>query len=504
MSFFRRENRPDGLRLALAALLGAVMALGQAPWSLWWLAVPALTFLTLLIAVERRAMQAVWLGWIAGAGYFAASLFWIVEPFFVDAGTYGWMAPFALLFMSFGMALFWALSAGIGALGRGPCPRAVGFAIGLTATDLLRGYIFTGFPWALIGHIWIGTPVAQAAALVGPVGLSALTAFAAALPVLARATPTRIGLAALSVTALGGVWAIGTARLAKPEAPRDPAIQVRLIQPNAAQHLKWRGDMWRIFLDRQMEQTAEPAKEPLDLIVWPETAVPFLLSDSGGFFKALSERSGGVPVVVGIQREEGLRFFNSLAAIDGEARVTAVYDKWHLVPFGEYIPFGDVMARFGITAFAAQQGNGYSPGPGPRILDLGRAGQVLPLICYEAVFPQDLRMKDDRPDWILQITNDSWFGNIAGPYQHLAQAQLRAIEQGLPLLRSANTGVTAVIDAKGRIKNDLALNTQGVLDTAVPPSLAPTLYARTGDIPATILVIAALSGLILVRRRQSD
>jgi apolipoprotein N-acyltransferase len=484
--------------------LGAVIALGQAPWSLWWLALPALMLLTLLTAVEKRAAHAVWLGWIAGAGYFAAGLFWIMEPFFVDAKTYGWMAPFALFFMSFGMALFWALAAGIGAFGCSPGFRALGFALGLTTTDLMRGYVFTGFPWALIGHIWIGTPVAQAAAFVGPVGLSALTVFAAALPVLAQANGRRAGLAALSVVALAGVWIFGTARLAEPDAPRDPAIRVRLIQPNAAQHLKWRGDMWRVFLDRQMEQTAQPAKEPLDLVVWPETAVPFLLSDSRGFFAALAEKSGGVPVAVGIQREEGLRFFNSLAAIDGAARVTAVYDKWHLVPFGEYIPFGDVMAKFGIAAFAAQQGNGYSPGPGPVILELGKAGRVLPLICYEAVFSQDLRVKGDRPDWILQITNDSWFGNIAGPYQHLAQARLRAIEQGLPLLRSANTGVTAVIDAKGRVLDSLPLNTEGILDTVVPPALDPTLYARTGDVPATILAGLSLLGLIALRRRQSD
>ncbi len=460
--------------------------------------------LTLLIATEGRALRAVWLGWIGGAGYFAAGLFWIVEPFFVDAKTYGWMAPFALFFMSFGMALFWALAAGIGALGRGPGTRALGFALGLTATDLLRGYIFTGFPWALVGHVWIGTPVAQAAAYVGPVGLSALTAFAAALPVLAVTNGKRAGLIVLSIAVLAAVWASGATRLAAPETPRDPAIRVRLIQPNAAQALKWLPEFAQVFYDRQMDQTAQPANTPLDLIVWPETAVPFLLSDSGGFFAALADRSGGVPVAFGIQREEGLRFFNSLAAIDSEARVTAVYDKWHLVPFGEYIPFGDLMATFGIAAFAAQQGNGYSPGPGPVVLDLGKAGRVLPLICYEAVFPQDVNGAPLRPDLLVQITNDAWFGTFSGPFQHLAQARLRAIEQGLPLLRSANTGVTAVIDAKGRILDSLPLNTEGVLDTAVPPALTPTLYSRTGDLPATILAGLGLLGLIVLRRRQSD
>ncbi|MDW4550818.1 apolipoprotein N-acyltransferase [Defluviimonas sp. D31] len=499
-----RAARPAIRRLALAAALGAGVATGQAPWDLWWIALPALGALTALIAAEVRGPRLVWLGWIGGAGYFAAGLFWIVEPFQVDAARDAWMAPFALVFMAFGMALFWALAGGVAALGRGPATRAAGFALGLVATDLLRGYVFTGFPWALVGHVWIGTPVMQAAAFVGPVGLSALATFAAALPMLGRRPAARAGLAALAALAIGAVWAGGTVRLAAPEPQRDSPIRVRLIQPNAAQALKWRGDMWRIFLDRQMAQTAAPAAAPLDLVVWPETAVPFLLEDAGGLFSQIAEASGGVPAAVGIQRVEGMRYFNSLAAADGSGEVHAVYDKWHLVPFGEYIPYGDVMAEFGISAFAAREGNGYSPGPGAQVLDLGRAGKVLPLICYEAVFPQDLRAAPERADWVLQVTNDAWFGNVAGPYQHFAQGRLRAVEQGLPLLRAANTGVTAVIDAKGRVLDSLPLNTEGVLDAEVPAALAPTPYARTGDLPAAFLIGIGLLALAATRRRVSD
>ncbi|MCB2136324.1 MAG: apolipoprotein N-acyltransferase [Rhodobacteraceae bacterium] len=500
----RRDARPKVLRLLIAALLGGAVALGQAPWSLWWLALPTLALLTRLIAVEPRLTRAGWLGWAGGTGYFAAGLFWIVEPFLVDVARHAWMAPFALIFMATGMALFWALAGLVAALGRTAGARALGFALGLTATDLLRSYVLTGFPWALAGHIWVGTPVAQAATFAGPIGLTAITAVATALPSVAAGWWGRFGLAGASMAILGGAWTFGAMRLADDLPPRDPAIAVRLIQPNAAQHLKWRGDMWQVFLDRQLSQTAQPAKAPLDLIVWPETAVPFLLERSGGFMSEAVAASSGVPVAFGIQRAEGQRFFNSLAVADGKGRVFAVYDKWHLVPFGEYMPFGDWLADIGITAFAAREGNGYTPGPGPRIMDLGKAGRVLPLICYEAVFPQDLRVGASRADWILQVTNDSWFGNIAGPYQHLAQARLRAIEQGLPLLRSANTGVTAVIDARGNIVESLPLNSEGVIDAAVPPALAPTIYARTGDLPATILVLLALWVLILRRRRQSD
>ena len=196
---FGRDARPSGRRLALAALFGAGVAAGQAPWDLWWIALPALGLLTALIAGEGRATRLVWLGWIGGAGYFAASLFWIVEPFLIDAARHGWMAPFALVLMAFGMALFWALAAGIAALGRGGGMRALGFALGLAAADLLRTYLFTGFPWALIGHVWIGTPVMQAAAVIGPVGLTLITTLAVAVPFMARGLAARAGLEQVEV-----------------------------------------------------------------------------------------------------------------------------------------------------------------------------------------------------------------------------------------------------------------------------------------------------------------
>lgn len=490
--------------LAPAAALGAVAAMGQAPLGFWWLTLPALAVLAELLVRRGTAGQMVWTGWFAGTGYFAASLFWIYEPFQVEADIYGWMAPFAVVLMSGGMALFWALAAAVAALGRGRASRAIGFAVGLTLTDLMRGYVFTGFPWALVGHVWIGTPVMQLAAWIGPVGLSALTMAAAVLPVATKA-PRRRAILAIAAGALVGLgWAAGMARLAGDPAPRDPAIRVRLVQPNARQELKWREDMWRVFLDRQLRYSAPGDGPRPDLIVWPETSVPYLLDRSGAFLEDLSMVAGGIPVAVGIQRNEGSRYFNSLAVIGPGGRATAVYDKWHLVPFGEYIPFGDLLADFGIRAFAAREGYGYSPGPGAQVLSLGAAGKVVPLICYEAVFPQDLNAAPERADWILQITNDAWFGNLAGPYQHLAQARLRAVEQGLPLLRAANTGISAVIDAKGRIVRSLALNGDGVIDAEVPPALARPLYARTGDLPATILLILAVLALSLVRRRERD
>jgi apolipoprotein N-acyltransferase len=485
---------------ALPALGGLMAAAGQAPLGLWPLALAGYALALCQVAGAEGARARVGRAWAAGAGHFAGALFWIVEPFLVEPARDGWMAPFALVLMAGGMALFWALAGALAGLGRTRAGRVAGFALGLASTDLLRSYVLTGFPWALAGHVWIDTPVAQAAAFVGPVGLSLLTVALAGLPVLAASGRGRGAGALVACALLGAVWAGGAVRLAAPETRRAEPVRVRLVQPNATQRLKWEPGMWEVFIGRQMQASAAPAEAPLDLIVWPETAVPYLLDDAGPLIEAALTRSGGVPIALGIQRAEGPRYFNSLAATDASGDIIAVYDKFHLVPFGEYMPFGDLAARFGLSAFAAQAGFGYSAGPGAAVIDLGRAGRVLPLICYEAVFAQGLRAAPERADWILQVTNDGWFGNVSGPYQHLAQARLRAIEQGLPLLRAANTGVTAAFDARGRPLASLPLDTEGWLDIDVPGALAPTPYARAGDGPIALLLLAAILSMGVRRR----
>ena len=294
---------------------------------------------------------------------------------------------------------------------------------------------------------------------------------------------------------------VGAARLSAPELIPPREIAMRLVQPNTAQHLKWREDTAEALLDTLIELIRTPAAVAPDLVILPETAIPWLLNRPGTVLEELADASGGVPIALGVQREEGLRFYNSLAVIDGNGEAFATYDKFHLVPFGEYVPFGDFAARFGVTAFAAQEGNTYSAGSGASVLDLGRLGKVQPLICYEAVFPQDLRAAPDRPDWRLQVTNDGWFGTFSGPYQHFAQSRLRAIEQGLPLVRVANTGVTAVVDAKGRVLAELKLGPRGVLDVKLPPALPATIYALWGDWPVALLLALSLMLLTLVRRR---
>ncbi|WP_372840562.1 apolipoprotein N-acyltransferase [Phaeovulum sp.] len=510
---FGAAARPRWRVLAALAVLGAVSAAGQAPLGWWWLALLGFAGVLVLIGAEGSTRRMAWAGWAAGAGYGIAAMFWIVEPFQVEADRYAWMAPFALGFLALGMGLFWALAAALGgvASGRKSWLRPFALALGFAASDLLRGYIFTGFPWALLGHSFIDTPLGQLAALAGPVGLTLIFTFAAAalaqqfLPAgRGRARVTRAGFTGAAVAVLAGGWAWGAARLAEPEPVPSRDVVVRLVQPNATQALKWQPEYAREFFFRQLDLTAAPATRRPDLIIWPETAVPFLLDDPGAGLEMITEAAAGVPVALGVQRSEGRRYFNSLVLLGADGAIGPLYDKFHLTPFGEYIPFGDTLARFGISAFAAQQGHGYSAGSGAAVLDLGALGRVQPLICYEAVFPQDLRAAPERPDWLMQITNDSWFGTLAGPQQHLVQARLRAIETGLPLARAANTGISAMIDARGRVRAEIALNEVGFLDVALPAALPQTAYARQGDGPILAFIVALMALVATLARLPID
>ena len=234
--------------------------------------------------------------------------------------------------------------------------------------------------------------------------------------------------------------------------------------------------------------------------MWPETSVPWLLEQAYLALDDVARAAGDAPVILGVQRRDGRRYYNSLAVIGPNGDPTAIYDKHHIVPFGEYMPLGELAARFGIHGLAASEGGGYSLGSGPALVDVPGVGLALPLICYEGIFAEEVNAPSKRPRLLVLITNDAWFGDWAGPAQHLAQARLRAIEQGLPLVRAANTGISAMIDPQGRIVADLALNTQGVIDAPLPDARPPTLYSRAGDWPAGLLLLGLLAALVGRRR----
>ncbi len=469
--------------MLLAALAGLITSLGLAPFGLWPLALVALACVFLITRAAQSRRAAAQIGWAAGTGYFALALIWIVEPFLIEPWVNGWMAPFALFFMSAGLALFWGAAAGF-AHGRG----RLAFVGALALAELARASLLTGFPWAMLGYIWSESPMALYAAYIGPHGLT-LLALGTAVSLATR--PARLPRAG-NLPFLAVLAALAAAPLLQKDtsAPTGAAV-VRLIQPNAAQHEKWDPALARFFFERQLAYTraATDTGQRPDLIVWPETAVPWVLENAEQALERISEAAGDVPVVLGIQRVDGWRYYNSLIVLGETGRVETLYDKHHLVPFGEYMPLGDSLAALGITSFAAQAGNGYSAGSGPKLLTLGSLGQFAPLICYEAIFPAYSAALNEGATHLLQITNDAWFGQISGPQQHLSQTRMRAIEQGLPLIRAANTGISAVIDAQGRLLASIPLGQEGFIDVPLPERLPRTLYGTTGDWPALALAL---------------
>jgi apolipoprotein N-acyltransferase len=482
------------VQAGIAAALGAVAALGQAPWNLWPLTLLAFAGLYGCYRAAPGWRRAAWLGLAGGTGYFAVALSWIIEPFLIDVARHGWMAPFALIFSAVGFALFWAGAQGIARwLGGG----ALSWAAMLALSEALRGWLWTGFPWAQPGHVLISTPMLHWASIGGALPLTfAVLIGGAALWHLAlgRRWAGAAGLAALGALYAAAPW------LNEAPMPGADAPIIRLVQPNVPQAEKWDPAHMQDHFDRQMRYTFADA--PPDLIVWPETSVPSLLNNADDILDGIAEAARGAPVVLGVQRAEGGRYFNSLLVLDGQGNRAALYDKHHLVPFGEYVPFGDLLGKLGIRGLAQQGGYGYSPGPGARLIDMGSLGLALPLICYEGVFARDIAAAPGRADFMLLITNDAWFGQVSGPFQHLAQAQLRSAEQGLPMIRAANTGVSAIIDSGGRITAEIPLGQAGYLDAALPPAAAPTPYARTGDWPALgLLALLALVAALLHRSR---
>lgn len=506
-------------RKMLAALLaGATTGLGQAPFSWIILALIGLAAGFMLFQSTNTRRQAAAIGWAFGVGYFALTLSWIVEPFLIDLARHGWMAPFALIGMAAGMALFWGAAFGVAKWldpnldpNFGPnfgqsWGQGIALVVFWTIAEVARTYILTGFPWGLLGYIWLDTGLDQMAAYIGPHGLTLLTLVGVWALLAAFNHRKRLILVPLVVLPFVGMIGFGLAQAALGGATGTSLRPiVRLIQPNAPQKQKWDPEMIPMFFDRNLGFTsATPQVAAPDVIIWPETSVPYLLNNAQGALELISQAAGGIPVVLGIQRRNADVYHNSLVVLGPNGDVIDTYDKSHLVPFGEYVPGGALASALNLKGLAAKEGYGFGAGAGLRLIEIAGLGLAMPLICYEAIFPHEVGGLDVRADWLLQITNDAWFGNLTGPQQHLAQARFRAIEQGLPMVRAANTGISAMIDGRGQITASLPLGVAGFLDVALPAALPETIYARSGDWPILLLLIGAAATLLIKRRRFSS
>jgi apolipoprotein N-acyltransferase len=485
------------LRFACLALLGAIAGLGQAPHDLWFMTILALGGLFWLFPTSADPRQAAFHAWAFGFGYFAFSLRWIIEPFLVDIARHGWMAPFALFLMGAGGALFWALAGWV--VARIKPGSIVLFALLLVSAEILRSLILTGFPWALLGHVWVSTSIAQAAAFGGPHFLTFLVVLAGwAIAVLG--SRNRV----IGLVVLGGLAVLAVVLRPEPIQPSSAELPVvRLVQPNAPQHQKWDPAFRDVFLNRLIRHTGEG--DVPDLVVWPETAIAYLLNYIEDDLSLLSDAARGAPLVFGIQRRDAQsRAFNSLVVMGPGGVIQSIYDKRHLVPFGEYMPGARLLGEMGAPGLARNLGIGFTPGDEPGPVTLPGIGSAVPLICYEGIFAEEITYGEERPRLLLLITNDAWFGKAAGPRQHLAQARLRAIEQGLPMVRVANTGISAMIDGRGRITASLSMGVDGAIDAALPPALKATFYSQWGDSPFIVLLLLLVSLRYWIGPRNND
>ena len=490
--------------------IGAVAAAALPP--VHAIPVLAIAFPALMWQIDgaRRARTAFARGWWFGFGFFVVGLYWIAHALLTDPARYGWMIPFAVG----GLAAYSALFPGLAALiahrfGRPGWSRILVFAAAWSAGEGVRGVLLTGFPWNPLGSVWtVLPPMLQVAAITGVYGLGLITAAVASAPAaLAQTGRGRWAPLICASALLFVVYAGGAARLSGASSAVVPGVVLRLVQPNIAQHHKWQQDLRAAQFAKHLRLSATATPTRPTHIIWAETATPFVVSDNEALRRRMAAvvPAGGYLLTGTVRTNRSdtgrLEVWNSLQAIDRDARISATYDKFHLVPFGEYVPFRSVIGLAKLTAGDTD----FSAGLGPRTLRLDGLPPVGPMICYEAIFPGEVAQRDDRPGWLLNITNDAWFGISSGPYQHFASARIRAVEEGLPLVRVANTGISGVVDAYGRVKARLGLGREGIVDATLPVAISsPTPFARWGNSIAWITLIAVFLGGILGRRSPPE
>ena len=510
-------------RAAIALVAGALSSLAMAPFNAW--PVLFLTFPVMVWLIDgagagrgRGVPAAAMAGWWFGFGYFVPGLYWLGYAFLVDAQTFAWLMPFAVLGLPAYLALFTAAGFALARLiWTRDASRVIALAASLTLSEWLRGHVLTGFPWNAFGYaLTEPLALAQTASLIGLWGLTFLSVAIFASPaVLIDGTsrgrrPWIAPLVALVLLVVMGIF--GGVRLALRPTTNVAKVKLRIMQPNLQQDVRFnyaaKAEVMQKYLtlsDRASGPQSTGVRDA-SILIWPESAFPFFLTREADAMAQIAELlPKGTVLITGSVRAPDVppgtritRAYNSIYVIDHDGSVLSAYDKLHLVPFGEYLPFQDWMEKLGFVQLTKVQG-GFIAGTRRRTMEIPNAPRALPLICYEAVFPGDVASRDDRPGWIVNLTNDGWFGISTGPYQHLQQARLRAIEEGLPLVRAANTGISAVVDPLGRIVARLGLGVEGVLDSSLPSAIAPTIYSRSGDIPVAIMIAASL--IFVVRRR---
>ena len=509
--YLKSAGRIAGLvgwrRRGVAFLAGSLAATALPPTYVLPALLIAFPVMVWLIDSSRSYRQAFADGWWFGFGHFIAGFYWIGNSLLVNAAEFAWLLPFAVLCIPAILAIYIGiigLLVRIAPMGNG---RIIALASVWALAVWLRGWLFTGFPWNAIGCIWSASDATmQFGAIGGMYALSFVSVFVAASPaILGCAVSTTRWQLPIVATLIGLLlWTGGVVRLTFADINSLPYVVLRIVQPNIPQAIKWAPALREQHLATFLRLSTAESLQPISHIIWPETAVPFVISTDHNRRRliATAVKKGGYLMTGAIRTTprgaRPFRVWNSFHVIDRAAKIIATYDKFHLVPFGEYIPF----RQWNNLAKLTTGRTDFSSGSGPQTLSLPNLPPFSPLICYEVIFPDQIIAPDYAPQWLLNVTNDAWFGTSTGPYQHFAMARLRAVEQGMPLVRAANTGISGVVDAFGRVVGRLGLNQQGVIDVALPKALPyKTPFARMGNAP--ILIISVFLFFFVIFHRNT-
>jgi len=493
--------------LGLAFLAGLASALGFAPLGLWPLTIGAFTVLFWLIEGATSLRSALARGWWFGVGQFVLGLNWIATAFTYQAAMPAWLGWIAVVLLSLYLAIYPAVAAGLAWRWRGSSRVALVllFAAAWIVTEWLRATMFTGFAWNPVGVVLIDTGLSWLAVAIGTYGLSAIVALLGGMFWLVSGNMADRKAGAWLILAIFGGAGISWTLAVPPGTPPAPGPAVRIVQPNIGQQDKWNRGYERRNFERFVQLTGPPTGAPR-LLLWPEAATPDYLAFDMAARRRLAALLGPRDLLLlgGVEpifddAGNGIAAYNSVYVLTPDSRLIGRYDKAHLVPYGEYLPMRPILSAIGLSRLAPGDLD-FHDGPGPRTLDLGAFGRAGVQVCYEIIFSGHVVDGANRPDFLFNPSNDAWFG-AWGPPQHLAQARLRAIEEGMPIIRATPTGISAVIDAGGVVEQSLPLGTAGVIDTSLPRVAPPTPFARLGNILPFIFALLLIAAAIAVRRK---
>jgi len=506
-------RRLTGWRRNLTAIAAGIVASLSLPPAdvlpVLWIAFPVLVWLLDGVKTWKGAL---WVGWLFSFGFLAFSLYWLTFALFVAIDQYWWLVPFASSSLAFGLSIYF----GIGTAIAWTVPRERPLARILALVGMwslawwVYGHALTGFPWNLPGYAWTEFPwLIQIASVIGSYGVTLLVMLAPALaallgsPFATRIQGLRSAATGIAVVVLAAIF--GAVRLPSSPTPVVPDARLRLVQPSIQQSLKWVPGRYADNLRQHIQLSLQPADKPPTAIVWSEAAEPYPLEDHPDNARVIGSTTlkPGQLLITGIDRglfnENPPSFRDSIQVLNRDGDILGTYDKFHYVPFGEYMPLGKYLPFIKAVAVGEIEP---TPGPGPKTLRLPGLPPVGMLICYEVIFPGDVVEPGNRPDWLLDVTNDAWFGLSAGTYQHFAMMRVRSVEEGLPLANAANDGISGVVDPYGRITARLGLGEIGVVDADLPKPIAETIYAKVGDGPFFAMAVAlAAAGFVLGRRK---